>query len=865
MDFENSTLTYAVITNPTKGTLSGTAPNLVYTPLPGSSGVDSFTFMVNDGLLNSDPATVTFALVPESGADLKVWNGSTDASWTTAANWNGGVVPDSNDAIVFNGDSLANLATSLNGNRTASRIVVQNPAGAVSIANNTLTLTGGIEMLPATANLTITSGITLSAAQEWSVGAGRTLVANALSGSSTLSKSGPGTLEISAVGSMTGGIVANDGVLRLSGGGWYAGNVGGSGAITIHAGATAINVGSHSFGSSENPNRDITINGGSFLLTGETYVDDITSTAGYIGNTSGANGDLRSRTGNNSVVTVNASDFPSIVDAPLNAVGSWQFSVANGNASYDLVVNGAISNTGAITKSGAGRMLVSSICTHSGPFTLSAGELAVNGSLASTSALNVQTNGTLSGTGAVQGSVTQSGTLSPGIDGIAVLNLGALTQNASAITRLTLNGANPGSGYDQVAVAGAVTLAGAMHVTLSAGFVPEVGQFFDLVTSTTRTGTFSTIHLPALPLGRKWTTLYNGGPSAGLRIVVEPVTFTLTYSADANGSLSGITPQIIAQGSEANTVTAIPNPGYSFVSWSDGVLTPSRTDTNVMANNSVTATFAINQYTLNYAAGANGTISGMTTQTVNHGSSGTSVTAVPNTGYFFVSWSDGILTASRTDSSVMVNNSVTATFAINQYTFNYAAGANGTIRGSTTQTIDHGSNTSTVTAVPHTGYTFVSWSDGVLTASRTDNNVMVNNSVTATFALKPYEAWMSRFPAIVKLEDKAHNADPDRDGIANAIEFVIGSDPTKSNAGNPLATIIENSQVTFRFVRVKVAKDAGFASVIQLSDRLLPDSWTEAAPELVTVTDHGSSETVSVTLPMGSVGMRFSRISVDVP
>lgn len=264
MDFENSALTYTVITNPAKGTLSGTAPSLVYTPLPGSSGVDSFTFMVNDGLLNSDPATVTIALVPESGTDLKVWNGSTDASWTTAANWNGGVVPDSNDAIVFNGDSLANLATSLNGNRMASRIVVQNPAGAVSIANNTLTLTGGIEMLPATANLTITSGVTLSAAQEWSVGAGRTLVANALSGSSTLSKSGPGTLEISAVGSMTGGIVVNGGILRLSGGGWYAGNVGGSGAITIHAGATAINVGSHSFGSSENPNRDITINGGSF-------------------------------------------------------------------------------------------------------------------------------------------------------------------------------------------------------------------------------------------------------------------------------------------------------------------------------------------------------------------------------------------------------------------------------------------------------------------------------------------------------------------------------------------------------------------------------------------------------------------------
>jgi hypothetical protein len=213
----------------------------------------------------------------------------------------------------------------------------------------------------------------------------------------------------------------------------------------------------------------------------------------------------------------------------------------------------------------------------------------------------------------------------------------------------------------------------------------------------------------------------------------------------------------------------------------------------------------------------------------------------------------------------MASNSVTATFAIHQYALNYAAGANGTITGTTTQTIDHGSNASTVTAVPHTGYTFVSWSDGVLSASRTDTNVMANNSVTAAFALKPYEAWMNTFLAIVKLEDKAPNADPDRDGIANATEFVIGSDPTKSNAGNPLATIIENSQVTFRFVRVKVAKDAGFASVIQLSDQLLPDSWTEAAPELVTVTDHGFTETVSVTLPMGSVGMRFARISVDVP
>ncbi|OYV05281.1 MAG: hypothetical protein CFE26_12410, partial [Verrucomicrobiales bacterium VVV1] len=939
-DFENSALTYTVLTNPTKGTLSGTAPNLVYTPFPGSSGIDSFTFSVSDGSLSSDPATVTLSLVPESGSDLKVWNGSTDTLWTTAANWNGAVVPDTNDAILFNGDSLSNLATSLNGNRTASRIVVQNPAGAVSIANNILTLSGGIEMLPATANLTISSGVTLSVAQEWSVGSGRTLlVSGALAGTSALTKTGSGTLEISAVGSTTGGIVVNDGTLRLSGGGWYAGNVGGSGTVTVNAGATAINVNSHSFGSSENPNRDITLNGGSFLLTGETYVDDVTSTAGTIGNTVGASGDLRSRTGNNSVFTVNASDFPTEVDAIFNAIGTWSISVANGAASHDLVMSGPIGGSSAITKSGLGRMLVSSISTHTGTFTVSAGELAVTGSLSPTSPLTVQTNGTLSGTGTIQGTVSQSGILSPGVDGIAVLNLGALTQAVGSTTRITLNGTTAGSGHDQVAVAGAATLGGTLQVFLSPGFVPEVGNVFDVITCATRSGTYGTISLPTLPSDRTWTTTYNGGPTAGLRLsvaAVAPPSFTLTYSAGANGSISGTTPQSIVQGANATTVTAVPNVGYSFVSWSDGVLTAARTDTNVQASASLTATFAINQYSVSYAAGANGSISGNTSQTVSHGSNATTVTAVPNTGYSFVSWSDGVLTAARTDTNLQANKSVTATFAINQYTVTYTAGANGTITGSSPQTINHGSNATTVTAVPNSGYSFVSWSDGVLTAARTDTNLQANLSVTATFAInqytatytagsngsltgsatqtvnhgssattvtavpnsgyffvswsdgvltaartdtnlqsnlsvtatfamEPYSAWVTSFPGITNPTDREPAADPDKDGLANSIEFVTGSDPSNPSSGNPLTTTVGTTNVVFQFVRKKAAGEAGFVSRIELSDQLGPASWNAADPGAVVVTDNGTTETVSVTVPLAGAGKRFARIKVIAP
>ena len=55
-------------------------------------------------------------------------------------------------------------------------------------------------------------------------------------------------------------------------------------------------------------------------------------------------------------------------------------------------------------------------------------------------------------------------------------------------------------------------------------------------------------------------------------------------------------------------MTAVPNTGYHFVDWSDGVLTAARTDLNVMANVNATANFAIDTFTLTYTAGAGGTI-----------------------------------------------------------------------------------------------------------------------------------------------------------------------------------------------------------------------------------------------------------------
>src|SRR5207247_3906541 len=57
-DVEGSAMTYTIGTGPTHGTLSGTAPNLIYTPAANYNGPDSFTFRATDGDLDSNHAAV---------------------------------------------------------------------------------------------------------------------------------------------------------------------------------------------------------------------------------------------------------------------------------------------------------------------------------------------------------------------------------------------------------------------------------------------------------------------------------------------------------------------------------------------------------------------------------------------------------------------------------------------------------------------------------------------------------------------------------------------------------------------------------------------------------------------------------------
>ncbi|MEI7498286.1 MAG: FISUMP domain-containing protein [Candidatus Falkowbacteria bacterium] len=143
-----------------------------------------------------------------------------------------------------------------------------------------------------------------------------------------------------------------------------------------------------------------------------------------------------------------------------------------------------------------------------------------------------------------------------------------------------------------------------------------------------------------------------------------PTIHELRYTTDGNGTITGSSTQSITLNTNGTGVTATPNTGYHFTTWNDGLTNPTRTDINIRSNQTYTANFSINTYILTYTAGANGTLSGTTTQTVTHGSTGTEVVAIGNDGYMFLSWSDGYLTASRTDVTVTSTKSVTASFSI---------------------------------------------------------------------------------------------------------------------------------------------------------------------------------------------------------
>ncbi len=220
-------------------------------------------------------------------------------------------------------------------------------------------------------------------------------------------------------------------------------------------------------------------------------------------------------------------------------------------------------------------------------------------------------------------------------------------------------------------------------------------------------------------------------------------TYTLTYTAATGGTLTGNVNQTVNQGTDGSIVTAVANVGYHFLEWSDGVTSASRQETNVQSNITLIARFTQDvstTYTLTYTAGTGGTLTGNAIQTVNASTDGTVVTAVAETGYRFLSWSDGSLSATRQDRAIQSDITVRANFAKDQahtYQLRYSAEMHGSVFGNTIQSKEAGTDSAPVTAIADVGYLFDRWSDGLVSATRHETDIQEDKNLIARFIIDP--------------------------------------------------------------------------------------------------------------------------------
>ncbi len=158
-----------------------------------------------------------------------------------------------------------------------------------------------------------------------------------------------------------------------------------------------------------------------------------------------------------------------------NAAGG-SFTILNGR---DFTTAGTLSNAGDETI-GAGSTLSLAAGEN---LTQTGGVTTVNGALATTSLVDIQ-GGLLQGSGTIAGNVTNAGQMNPGPTTSVLTIDGDYTQTSAGELDLEIGGIAAGTQFDQLNVAGTVSLDGALNVSLINGFIPGVGNPFLILDKT---------------------------------------------------------------------------------------------------------------------------------------------------------------------------------------------------------------------------------------------------------------------------------------------------------------------------------------------------------------------------------------------
>ena len=275
------------------------------------------------------------------------------------------------------------------------------------------------------------------------------------------------------------------------------------------------------------------------------------------------------------------------------------------------------------------------------------------------------------------------------------------------------------------------------------------------------------------------------------------------------------------------TVTAIPNAGYRFVSWTENgnvVSEVSEYSFTITNDRNFVANFELLDYDVTATASPEnaGAVTGAGNYT--HGETVT-LTATPNIGYKFVSWTEnGNVVSEVSEYSFTITNdrNLVANFTLLDYDINVTVNPinSGVVTGE--GNYYHGEEV-TLTAIPNVGYRFVSW---------TENGIVVSEETTYTFVISPDRNLVANFELLDY--DVTATASPENAGsVTGAGNYKHGETVTLTatpNIGYKFVSWTENdvlvsSDIEFVF---NITSNRNFVANFELLDY---DVTATASPE----------------------------------
>ncbi len=795
-------------------------------------------------VIPSDKAALNVGISPDSGFLTAGGTDNTSGVLTLANNSVANLLT-VNSVIVDNGTGMISLGKQ--GAGTAILTAANTYSGATSIFEGKLEIGGAGQLNGGSHAGNITTNATFS----YNSSANQTL-SGVISGTGLLTKLNASTLTLSGTNTFTGITAVNAGVLSVAtiGNGGVAGNLGQAtnaaanlvlgGGTLKYTGANSSTDRSFTLTSSTNSSIDIdtgvnlTVSGASAATNGALTKAGLgtltfTGTNAHTGGTTITGGTLQIGNG-----TTNGGFGPGAYSIGSN--GTLKITMNSGGGTAPTWAN--ISGTGTLHLKTAKSFDTGSFGTptlpagFTGTMVIESGRVAPAGAspygMGGTSAIVVQPGGHL-------GLYSVTGTF--------------------AVPSLTIAGTGYGeAGYEaalrlvNTTVTGTVALAG--NATIGAG-AGNTGIFTNVVSGTgfnLTIGTSSmtgTIRLTGVntytgntTIGSGATTLEIGGAgqlNSGNYAGNIASAGTFKYNSTASQTLSGVissTGAVIKDNTGTLTLTNANNTYSGVTTVSGGTLLIDGTKNGTGAVN-VASTATI---------GGTGTIAGTTTV---------------NSGGFVAPGGDSAGTLSL----------ATATLA---GTYNcqldVSAGDRVTVTGTLTINPTAAITISTIGTPAAASYTIASYTtlSGTLpTITGIPAGYSLDTSVAGQVKIvkSSYSAWVANFPG---LSDTSVGGDPDKDGIKNLLEYVIGGNPGESSTSLLPTQSIVGTDLVLSYKRNDYS-EADTTQVGQWSTDML--IWNDIPP--VKVSENlAEPDDMTISIPLsnaGAEGKLFGRLHVTQP